>query len=183
MSEQELTELCKQGNRQAQKILYERYAGRMLSIGLRYVGSRAVAEDLLHDAYLQIYSKLDTFRWRGEGSLQAWMERVMVNIALQYLKENSALCRLDVVSDKELSEYEEPMADRINEIPYDELMKLVYELPIGYRTVFNLYVFEEKSHKEIAELLGIKEKSSSSQFVRAKMMLAKKVNNWITEKQ
>ena len=144
MEEQELAERCRQGDNLARKELYERYAGRMLSVCLRYAGDRETAQDLMHDGFLKLFDSFDKFTWRGEGSLRAWMERVMVNTVLQYL-----------------------------------LMQFISELPAGYRTVFNLYIFEEKSHKEIARLLGINEKSSASQLTRAKATLAAKVREWM----
>ena len=83
MEEQALAERCKRGDRAAYKELYERYAGRLLGVCLRYAGRQEVAEDLLHDGFLRIFSSFDKFTWRGEGSLKAWMERVVVNLALQ----------------------------------------------------------------------------------------------------
>ena len=158
MEELELSEQCRLGNNQARKELYEQYAGRMLGICLRYTGDRDTAQDLLHDGFLKIFDSFDKFTWRGEGSLRAWMERVMVNTALQYLRKN------DVINQS---------------APLEELMQFIEELPAGYRTVFNLYTFEDKSHKEIAQELGINEKSSASQLFRAKSVLAKRVKEWI----
>ena len=91
MEEQELAERCRQGDNRARKLLYEQYAGRMLTICLRYVGDRDTAQDLLHDGFLKIFGSFDKFTWRGEGSLRAWMERVMVNLALQYLRKNDII--------------------------------------------------------------------------------------------
>ena len=85
MEELELSEQCRQGNNHARKELYEQYAGRMLGICLRYAGDRDTAQDLLHDSFIKIFYSFDKFTCRGEGSLRAWMERVVVNIALQYL--------------------------------------------------------------------------------------------------
>lgn len=91
MEEKELAEQCRRGDNRACRELYERYAGRMLALCLRYSGNREVAEDLLHDGFLKLFSSFDKFTWRGEGSLRAWMERVMVNTALQYLRQNDVL--------------------------------------------------------------------------------------------
>ena len=91
MEELELSEQCRLGNNQARKELYEQYAGRMLGICLRYTGDRDTAQDLLHDGFLKIFDSFDKFTWRGEGSLRAWMERVMVNTALQYLRKNDVI--------------------------------------------------------------------------------------------
>jgi len=178
MEEFELSELCRQGNNLARKELYEQFAGRMFGICLRYTGDRDTAQDLLHDGFLKIFASFDKFTWRGEGSLRAWMERVMVNMALQFLRKNDVMNRtieLDEVKDA----YEEPDASDVETIPQQVLMTFINELPDGYRTVFNLYTFEEKSHKEIAQLLGINEKSSASQLYRAKTALAKRVKEYL----
>lgn len=178
MEEQELTELCRQGDNRARKELYEQYAGRMLGICLRYAGDRETAQDLLHDGFLKIFGSFDKFTWRGEGSLRAWMERVMVNVALQYLRKNDVMSQSMALEDAPET-YEEPDASEVEAIPQQVLMHFVEELPVGYRTVFNLYTFEDKSHKEIALLLGINEKSSASQLFRAKSVLARKVKEWL----
>lgn len=178
MEEFELSEKCKQGNNLARKELYEIYSGRMLGVCLRYIGDRDMAQDLLHDGFLKIYASFDKFTWRGAGSLRAWMERVMVNTVLQHLRKNDVLNRsadLEGIEDQ----YEEPGLSDVETIPPKVLMEFIRELPEGYRTVFNLYTFEEKSHKEIAQLLGINEKSSASQLFRAKGVLAKRIKEYI----
>lgn len=178
MEEFELSEKCRQGNNLARKKLYELYSGRMLGICLRYTGDRDMAQDLLHDGFLKIYASFDKFTWRGEGSLRAWIERVMVNTALQHLRKNDVLNRAAELDDVE-DFYEEPDTSDMETIPQKVLMDFISELPDGYRTVFNLYTFEEKSHKEIAQLLGINEKSSASQLFRAKGVLAKKIKDYL----
>ena len=178
MEEQELTELCRQGNNRARKELYEQYSGRMLGICLRYAGDRDTAQDLVHDGFLKIFASFDKFTWRGEGSLRAWMERVMVNVALQYLRKNDVINQA-MALDEAPETYEEPDIAAVEAIPQKVLMQFIEELPAGYRTVFNLYTFEDKSHKEIAQLLGINEKSSASQLFRAKSVLARRVKEWL----
>lgn len=178
MEEQELAERCRQGDNLARKELYERYAGRMLSVCLRYAGDRETAQDLMHDGFLKLFDSFDKFTWRGEGSLRAWMERVMVNTVLQYLRKNDVMNQSSALENVP-EVYEEPEGASIDVIPQKVLMRFISELPAGYRTVFNLYIFEEKSHKEIARLLGINEKSSASQLTRAKAALAAKVREWM----
>lgn len=179
MEEQELAERCRQGEMPARKELYERYAGRMLALCLRYVPDRETARDLLHDGFLQIFSVFPSFRWRGEGSLRAWMERVVVNVVLQSLRRNDVLRHSAPLDELPQASYERPDEADVERIPTDVLTGMVGELPDGQRTVFNLYVMEGKSHKEIAEMLGINEKSSSSQLARAKTLLAAKVRGWL----
>lgn len=114
----------------------------------------------------------------GKRSLRAWMERVMVNTVLQYLRKNDVM-RQSAALDNMPETYEEPDASTMDVIPKRVLMQFICELPVGYRTVFNLYVLEDKTHKEIAQILGINEKSSASQLVRAKAALATKVREWM----
>lgn len=178
MEEQELAENCLRGDNKARRQLYECFADRMFAVCLRYAGNRALAEDLLHDGFLKIYESFDKYTWRGEGSLRAWMERVMVNTALQYFRKQDVLNQ-SVELENVPEVYSEPDSADVAGISTQQLMSFVRELPVGYRTVFNLYVFEEKSHKEIARLLGIQEKSSASQLARAKALLAAKVNEWM----
>lgn len=178
MGEAELVQQCQQGMNNARKELYDRYAGQMLAICLRYTGGMDVSNDLLHDGFLKVFSSISSFTYQGEGSLKAWMGRIFVNMALEYLKKKDVLRQ--VVPLELIAETEEDVSDDdLGEIPTDMLMRFVHELPVGYRTVFNLYTFEEKSHKEIAVLLHINEKSSSSQLSRAKALLVKKVNEYI----
>ena len=178
MEEQELAERCRLGDNLARKELYEHYAGRMLSVCLRYAGDRDTAQDLMHDGFLKLFDSFDKFTWRGDGSLRAWMERVMVNTVLQYLRKNDVMSQ-SAALDNAPEAYEEPEASTVDAVPQKVLMQFISELPVGYRTVFNLYVFEEKPHKEIARILGINEKSSASQLTRAKAALATKVREWM----
>lgn len=178
MEEQELAERCGKGDNLARKELYERYAGRMLVVCFRYAGDHETAEDLMHDGFLKIFDSFDKFTWRGEGSLRAWMERIMVNMVLQYLRKSNTMQSFeDVGNIPDL--YDEPDDSMVEVIPQRVLMQFISELPAGYRTVFNLYVFEEKPHKEIARMLGINEKSSASQLARAKAALATRVREWM----
>lgn len=176
MNEKDIAEGCLKGNNDARKQLYTEYSGKLLAIGIRYLSNRETAEDVLHDVFIHIFNSFDKFKYRGTGSLFAWVSKIMVNASLEYLRKNNRV---------ELTEFnltDNDMADDegvLDEIPQKALFKMVSELPDGYRTVFNLYVFEDKSHKEIADLLGINEKSSSSQFFRAKKLLQKKMNDYL----
>lgn len=180
MEELELSELCRQGNNRARKELYERYSGRMLGICIRYTGDRDTAQDMLHDGFLKMYASFDKFTWRGEGSLRAWMERVLINTILQAMRKNDVMART-VEIEEVPDNYQEPDADEVETISQKVLMEFISELPVGYRTVFNLYTFEEKSHKEIAQMLGINEKSSASQLFRAKSALAKRIKEYLAK--
>lgn len=180
ISEKSLIDGIKLRDREAQQALYDRYVGRLLSISLRYVAQREIAEDIVHDSFIKIFNAIDTFNYRGEGSLRAWMERVTINCALSWLRSNKRLNFTTLNSDlKQHNIEEEPSYEQSRRIPHDVVMRLIGELPDGYRAVFNLYCIEEYSHREIAEQLNIQEKSSSSQLLRAKRLLAGKINEWI----
>ena len=153
------------------RLFYERYAGYLTAVCTRYVPDRASAQDILQDALLQIFNAAARFEYRGEGSLKAWAGRITVNRALKWLKAQGRL-----LPDMP----EEEVAD-VRKVPPAVLQDFIKSLPDGYRTVFNLVVFEQKSHKEIAALLGIKEDSSASQFFRARAALARKINQYLKE--
>ena len=174
-----LVERCRSGENAALRELYDRYAGRLLAVCLRYVADRATAEDLLHDAYLKIFGAVARFEWRGPGSLRAWMERIAVNAALEWLRSRKRLGTVAIEDVRIPLAEAEPAAEAVERIPRDVLMRLVGELPDGYRTIFNLYCVEGYSHREIAEMLGIGEKSSSSQLFRARALLARRIEDYL----
>lgn len=177
MSEEELSLQCQRGDMRARHTLYERYGGSLIAICLRYIGDRETAEDILHDGFLRIFQSIKQFSYQGEGSLKAWLSRVMVNEALGYLRKKNTQVQQEVLM-TEIPDVPDTDDSELDDIPRSVLMKFISELPDGYRTVFNLYVFEDKSHKEIASLLGITEHTSSSQFYRAKSLLIKKINEY-----
>lgn len=148
----------------------------MLAVCYRYTGDMDEAHDVLHDGFIKIFSN---FTFRGECSLATWMTRVMMTQAIDYLRRKQRFTQL-VVSEERLPDVidEASVAESGSGLSEEVLMKFVAELPDGCRTVFNLYVFEEKSHKEIARLLHIKEHSSTSQLFRAKCLLAKRIKEY-----
>ncbi len=156
------------------RLLYDRYIGYLTAVCSRYVVDSAAVKDILQDAFVKVFSKLDGFEYRGEGSLKAWMSRIVVNDSLKNLRGAGRLKYVDELPDTEGEGEIEGMPD----VPVRELAEMIKSLPDGYRTVFNLFVFEKKSHREIAGLLGIKEDSSASQFFRARAMLAKKIKDY-----
>lgn len=178
IEEQSLAEACRRGEMEARRMLYEQYAGRLFAICLRYVADRATAEDLLHDSFLKIFGSLDRFTYRGKGSLRAWMERVTVNTTLEWLRQRSRLEEEPIEESRSVRLAEDESAVDVERIPARELMRLIEELPEGYRVVFNLFYVEGYSHAEIARMLGIKEKSSSSQLFRARALLARKIRDY-----
>ena len=179
MEEQILAEGCRKGDNEARRELYDHYAGRLLAVCLRYSGDRSIAEDLMHDAFLKIYGAFDRFSYRGPGSLRAWMERITVNVALEWLRSRNKLSMTVLDEGRQLPDIPEPDPSEVARIPRDVLMGFVSELPDGYRTVFNLYCIEGYSHRDIAQMLGINEKSSSSQLFRARALLARRIGAYM----
>jgi RNA polymerase sigma-70 factor (ECF subfamily) len=170
-SEQELIDLCIKGDRIAQRALYDRLASRMLSLCLRYVGDRTTAEDIMQEGFVTLFTRLDSFK--GHGSFEGWARKIFVNTALMYLRKKDALKMSDDIdAARNLST---DMASQMEDIGYLELMKLITSLPAGFRTVFNMYVIEGYSHKEIAEMLDISEITSRSQLSRARTWLQNKI--------
>lgn len=179
MDEGILADGCRDGDDTARRELYDRYAGRLLGVCLRYAGDRATAEDLMHDAFLKIYGAFDRFAYRGPGSLRAWMERITVNVALEWLRTRNRLCCVALDEGRSQDRIAEPDASEVARIPREVLLRFVSELPDGYRAVFNLYCIEEYSHREIARMLGINEKSSSSQLFRARALLSRRIREFM----
>lgn len=173
MSERELVRLVGRGDSRAQRELYERYAGYLTAVASRYLSDSDRVKDVLQDAFIRIFDRFGTFRYRGEGSLRAWMTRVVVNSALQDLRRTDRL-----LPARELPDVPEEGGPDFDDLPMDVLQGMIRRLPDGYRTVFNLFVFEQLKHKEIAAILGIKENSSASQFLRARVMLVKEIKEY-----
>lgn len=177
MTEEELSLKCAKTDPDARKRLYEVYGGQLFAICLRYIGDRDTSQDVFHDGMIKIYQSIGQFKYLGDGSLKAWLSRVMVNEALGYLRKKNMQMQQETLVEQ-LPDTQLDDDGEVNNIPNKELMRMIRELPDGYRTVFNLFVFEEKSHKEIASMLGISEHTSSSQFYRAKTLLMKKINEY-----
>lgn len=166
--EQHLAKLCGKGDRVAQKKLYDEYAEYLLLVAYRYIPGEHDAREVLMDALLSAYKNIDRFTWQGEGSLRAWLKKIVVNQALMFLrKKNRQLLQMDDVIAEEVA----TDTDALHKLSVKELMNIIHRLPDGYRTVFNLYVFEGMTHKEIGRLLDISENTSKSQLHKAKSML------------
>ena len=166
-----LIESCIKGDREAQKTLYDRLASRMFPVCMRYVGDRTVAEDVLQDGFVTLFTKLDTYK--GDGSFEGWARKIFVTTALMNLRKKDALKMSD-----ELDAARGMKADTVSQIQnigYKELMELVMALPAGFRMVFNMYAIEGYSHKEIAQMLGITETTSRTQFSRARAWLQARI--------
>ena len=167
-NEEELIKGCIRRDRSAQKHLYDLYSARMYALCYRYVKDSMDAEDVLVTAFTKILDRID--QYKGEGSFEGWIRRIMVNEALTFLRRNRSMY---VETDLEAAD-REPDYDSISDhLEVEELMGLIQELPSGYRIVFNLYAIDGYSHKEIAGQLGISENTSKSQLSRARVFLQK----------
>lgn len=167
----QLIDSCMNGNREAQKILYDHLAPKMFPLCIRYVGDRTLAEDVLQDGFITLFSKLESYK--GEGSFEGWARRIFVTTALMDLRKKDAL-----KMSEDLDAARSLKADNVSQtqhIGYKELMKLVMSMPTGFRTVFNMYAIEGFSHKEIGKMLGISETTSRTQFSRARIWLQNKI--------
>lgn len=161
---------CLKGDRAAQRHLYERYSGKFLAICMRYLKDREHAEDVMIESFMKIFEKLPQFE--SKGSFEGWMKRIVVTQALMKLRSSRHLMmevNLEFESDYQGQNYE------LTHLEAAELMDLVKSLPVGYRTVFNLYAIEGYTHQEIAEMLGITESTSKSQLNRARTALKEKI--------
>ncbi len=176
MDDSHLIIACKKQEREAQKELYEKYAPVMMAVCMRYCGDEETARDLLHDGFIRVFTQIGTYK--GKGSLEGWLRKIFVNLALEnYRKEkkkNRFMDEYSYIHDSESNPPEDDPLD-IENIPRDEVFEMIKSLPPGYRAVFNLYIFEEMPHKEIAKKLGINEAASRSQLYRAKNLLKKKI--------
>ncbi len=166
-----LIEGCRSGSRLSQKALYDALSGKMFAVCLRYMGDRESAEDVLQDGFVTLFSKLDSFT--GSGSFEGWARKIFVNTALMALRRKDVLKQSEDVGAAYGISSDDVSA--VQKISYQELLQLVSELPAGFRTVFNMYVIEGYSHKEIAEALGVSEATSRSQLQRARTLLKNKV--------
>lgn len=168
-------------------MLYDRYAPGLKTLCLRYCGNTTDAEDVLHDGFIRIIQNLHKFKIKEEWSLESWMRRIMVNTALNHIRDHAKeRCFIDI----------DDIIDPSEEIPEDDfftglaakispakVLDLVNQLTPGYRVVLNLYIFEEYSHREIARLLNCSESNSKSQLSRARAMFRKKANEFINKQK
>jgi RNA polymerase sigma factor (sigma-70 family) len=168
--ETELIEGCQRNNREAQRALYRTYSGKMYSLCCRYVKDRMEAEDVLVTSFTKIFEKIG--QYKGEGSFEGWIRRVVVNESLTYLRKHK---NMYLEMDIEAAVYEPDYYKLENQLEADDLIKMIESLPVGYRTVFNMYAIDGFSHQEIADQLGISENTSKSQLSRARALLQKKL--------
>ena len=173
--EQHILSLFKKEHQQAMDKLYMEYADYLTGVCARYISDEDTMKDVLQESLIKIFTQIHQFEYRGKGSLKAWLTKVVINEALMYLQKNKTiLVPLQESTISDLSD-EEPDVENLGA---DVLFSFIQKLPDGYRAVFNLFVVEGKSHKEIAEILHIQPATSASQFLRARKLLAEMIREY-----
>lgn len=169
LGEQELIDGCRKGERSSQRALYDRYCRKMMVVCLRYSKTTAEAEDILQEAFVKVFQGIKDFR--QESKLETWITRIMVNTALNAQRKKLYLFPMVDVEETNLTEEEVS----ISGIHFKELLDMIQALPQGCQVVFNMFAIEGYSHKEIAEMLGVSEGTSKSQYARARSLLQNKL--------
>jgi RNA polymerase sigma-70 factor (ECF subfamily) len=170
VTEFDLVKGCLREDQQCQAEVFRRYAGKMLTVCLRYARHRMEAEDILQDAFIRVYDHIGQFEFKG--SLEGWIRRIVVNTALK--KYNQKSFRDEAIGIDE--GYDQSLEPSIySDLHEEELLNVIAQLPDGYRVVFNLYAIEGYSHHEIAETLGIEESTSRSQLLKARRLLQQRI--------
>lgn len=171
----ELAKACTDGNDRAQAELFNRYSEQMMAVCLRYGSCYEEAQDMFQDGFIKVFKKIHMYN--GKGPLGAWIRRTIANNALDHLRktkrERENVSMFKVEYKLESDEFDDPFADEGVKITSDRLTELIQQMPTGYRTVFNLYLIEDYSHKEIADQLGIAESTSKTQYRKAKAFMRK----------
>jgi len=165
VTEKELIQKCRNKERRAQKLLYERYSPKMFGVCRRYVKNQEDAEDVMIEGFYKVLSKIDKFR--DEGSFEGWIRRIMVNQALMFLRKQHNFKLSVEISNVTIKT--KPVVEQ--NLAAQDILSLLNKLPTGYRTVFNLYVIEGYKHREIGDILGISINTSKSQLILAKKRL------------
>jgi RNA polymerase sigma-70 factor (ECF subfamily) len=174
ITESDLINGCLKDDRRMQEELYRRFSPRMYAVCLRYAGNAEEAQDILQEGFIKVFKKLDSFR--SEGSFEGWVRRIFVNTAIEHFRRKKYLMP---VTEREENTIEGKYLSVLDNLAAADIMALVQELSPGYRTVFNMYVVEGYSHKEIGDILGISEGTSKSQLSRAKVILQDMVKKYI----
>ena len=177
-AERSVVNRAKKGDRDAMKQIYDCYSRYLAATCSRFLSDGDALKDVLQDSFVKIFTSIGSFDYRGQGSLKAWMRQIAVNEVLKLLRKRRRGDTVDYT--RELPDTVEDEVDEKNvaEIPAPVIQNMIKSLPEGYRTVLNLYVFEEKSHREIASLLGIAENTSASQLHRARALLARQITEY-----
>jgi len=179
MEDQQLIAACKKQDTNAQRELYETYAPRMMGLCMKYCKDYDAAQDMLHDGFIKVFTQIK--KYSGRGSFEGWMHRVFVNTILAHFRKEKSNYLITSDIDEADIEIEDENFERLfnDDITEAILLSMIQEMPVGYRTVFSLYIFEDMSHREISKKLGIKENASRSQYSRAKSYLKNKITEYL----
>jgi RNA polymerase sigma-70 factor (ECF subfamily) len=181
MEEQEIIKGCLKNDRKCQKALYEKFYGKMMGACMRYAKNRDDAKDILHEGFMKVFDNLHKFG--NKGSFEGWVRRIMVNTAIDHIRKNKHeyLIVDTVYADKMAKQMTDDVDENelMSSVNQQEVIKAIQQLSPAYRAVFNLYVIEEYTHKEIAELLDISEGTSKSNLAKAKFNLKKNLTHLI----
>ncbi|MEN9919027.1 MAG: hypothetical protein RL662_1463 [Bacteroidota bacterium] len=177
MEECQLIDGCKHHDRKSQQAVYEKYGRVMYGICLRYSSDTDGAKDLLQDGFIKVFANINSYQ--GKGSFEGWMKRIFINLALENIRKDKAKKLITEDIENIADSIADETGEDLEQLTETELLKMVQDLPPGYRSVFNLYVIEEYSHKEISETLGIAEGTSRSQYIRARSLLQEKIKEYL----
>ncbi len=167
ITEEHIIKGCLKGDSESQRALYEHFKVPMFRLCLRYAKDRPEAEDLLQDGFIQVFNDLHQYKFNG--ALGGWIRRVIVNVALQHIRRNKKM--QNTVEIESIADDYQTDEDVFSNLGVKALTKIIQQLPPGYRAVFNMYVIEGYSHKEIAEKMNFRVNTSKSQLSKAKAML------------
>lgn len=167
----ELVKRCKAGERKAQELLYKQFSSKMLGVCFRYATDRMEAEDMLQNGFIKVFQKMADYR--GEGSFEGWIRRIMVHSSIEYYRKHHKMMQIVDLEDAQHEPSVNPLATA--GLAVKDLMTLIQQLSPGYRIVFNLFAIEGYSHKEIAAIIGISEGASKSQLSRARAVLKEQI--------
>ncbi|RYD96948.1 MAG: RNA polymerase sigma factor [Sphingobacteriales bacterium] len=180
LSEPDLINYCKQNNAAAQRQLYQLYVQGILKLCLRYLNNQTDIEDITQHTFEKAFRKIGTFQYQGDGSLKAWLHRITINECLMHIRKSKTF-QISFINEEswpeDQIEHPENELQTSNPLELKQVLECIRKLPDGYRTVLNLYVFDEMKHEAIAQILGISINTSKSQLSRARKLLKQLLNN------
>lgn len=178
--EKTLAQKCAHGDDQARMDLYVQYADRLYSLCCRYADDGGRARDIMHDTFIKAYDHIGRYEFRGEGSLYSWLAKMAISLCMDELRRKKKVRFIDLQED---IREDEPPPERVKDIPPAKVREFIDKLPPTQRTIFNLHIIDEVPHKEIAKLLGIKERASTSLLSKARARLAETINEYLKDNE
>ena len=173
LNEEELINRCLKKDRHAQEFLFNHHYWDMYLIAMRYLSDHHNAEDVIIQSFAKVFNKLNRFNYQGQGSLGRWIRTILINESIRLLQKKSLI---EFNEDMQQLDTHNTDADSLQQMQASDIMRVIEQLPTGYRTVFNLYIVEGYAHKEIAKMLNISENTSKSQLMKARHQLMININ-------